>query len=383
MKNMNRMLEVDAIRGIAALGIVLFHYASSYKWADSHFYNNFTYLEQCVQIFFIISGFVILISIKRINRSLDFIVGRFSRLYPVYLISVITTVLITNILRMAEPRTEKIYDILCNFFLLQDFIGGKSVNIVYWTLTLEICFYIIMLIIYKLKAVKYIDFICGCWIVIILIDVAKGNLAGNANHILNYSLEHYQINSFNFIYPSLISTFNFPPLSLSAINIIGFFKDFIKINFILMQGRAVFFIAGIMLYQIKIMGFSGYRFLIIGLCIVAKAFDYAGDAHFYVFILFTIFMIIIYLAIADKLKILAIKPFIFLGSISYSLYLIHIQVGWLLKSSFDVLPSEIAVILKAAIAVVIASILTFTVEMPAMKLIKIYYKKTLEDKPAN
>ena len=295
-----------------------------------------------------------------------------------YIFSVITTLLITNITRISEPRTEKISDIICNLFILQDFVGGKSVNIVYWTLTLEICFYIIMLIIYKLKAVKYIDIICGFWILLILMDVGTAYMAWDTHPTLNYSLlTNYEINGFNFAYPNPIGALTFPNLSLSVANIIGSFKDFIKTKFILMQGRAVFFIAGIMLYQLKIMGFSWYRITIIGLCILAKAFDYASDAHSYVSIFFTVYILIIYLAISDRLQILAVKPFVFLGSTSYALYLTHLQVSWLLKFAFVDLAPEISIIIKVLIAIVVASFLTFTIEIPAMKFIKLFYQKRL------
>ncbi|PAX52348.1 acyltransferase family protein [Brunnivagina elsteri] len=148
MEKSKRLLEFDAIRGLAAFFIVLFHYGNPASWQNSHPFHYFFYLEEFVQLFFILSGFFILLSIKRIKRSLDFIIGRFARLYPVYWISVISTIVITNIAIFAKPRTDKIYDIILNFSMFQEFFGAKNINIVYWTLTLELLFYIIILIIY-------------------------------------------------------------------------------------------------------------------------------------------------------------------------------------------------------------------------------------------
>ncbi|TAF03016.1 MAG: acyltransferase [Nostocales cyanobacterium] len=365
MKDATRLLEIDALRGIAALCIVLFHYASSYQWPNYHPYHYFRYLEECVQVFFIISGFVILISINRLRRSLDFIVGRLARLYPMYLFSLITTLLITNIMKMDTPRTEKIYDIICNFFLLQNFLGGKSVNIVYWTLTIEICFYIIMLIVYNLKVVKYIDIICGVWILIFLLNTGKAQLA-IADNILNFD------------YPNPMGVIIFPDIFMLNISqTMGYFKDFIKTNFLLMQGRAMLFIAGIMLYQIRMQGGNWYRWGIIALCVVAKVFDYSSDAERYSSILFIGFLLLIYLGMMGKLEILAVKPLLFLGSISYTLYLTHLQVGWLLKSTFASLPPEIGILIKASLAVVVASLLTWAIEIPGMNLIKWQYKKII------
>ncbi|TAE60317.1 MAG: acyltransferase [Nostocales cyanobacterium] len=368
MKDTNRLIEIDALRGIAALAIVFFHYASSYKWADYHLYGYFRYLEEFVQIFFIISGFVILISINRLKRSLDFIIGRLARLYPMYLFSVITTVLITNVMGMATPRTENIYDIIRNCFLVQGFLGGESVNIVYWTLVLEIFFYIIMLTIYKLKAAKYIDIICGVWILIIVLNAVKAQLSIASN-------------IFNIDYPTQIGVVVSPELLM--LNISSFassFKDSIKNNYILLQGRAMLFIAGIMLYQIKMQGGKWYRWVIIALCVTAKVLDYSSDAQIYSSVFFIVFLLLMYLATIGKLEILAIKPFLFLGSISYALYLTHLQIGWLFKSTFDIFPPEIAILIRASLAVVAASLLTSFIEIPGMNLIKSQYKKLMTAK---
>jgi peptidoglycan/LPS O-acetylase OafA/YrhL len=376
MKNLNRFLELDAIRGLAALSIVLFHYASSYKWANYHPYSYFHYLDQCLQIFFIISGFVIILSIKRTSRSIDFFVSRFARLYPIYLFSVITTLLITNIARIAEPRTEKIYDIILNFFMLHDFFGGRSVNIVYWTLTVEICFYAVMFIIYRFKLVKYIDAICGFWLLFIFVNTAKAYIFPDTVQALNSSLDTvYEINNFNFTYPNQLGVLYFANQPVNLSSFISSFKDFIKNNFLLLQGRAVFFIAGIVLYQCQTLRFSPYRLALISLCIFIKAIDYSPDTPRYAFIFFAFFIVIMYLIITGRFKIISTKPLIFLGTISYSLYLSHLQVNWLVKPLFNSIPPEISIIIRASIAIIVASLLTFKIELPAMKFIKSQLKK--------
>ncbi|HLO84754.1 MAG TPA: acyltransferase [Nostocaceae cyanobacterium] len=372
---MNRLLEIDAIRGLAALGIVLFHYASSHQWTGYHPYQYFHYLEECVQVFFIISGFVILISITRLSRSFDFIVGRFARLYPIYLISVITTILITNVARIAQPRTENIYDIIGNFLIFHGLLGEKSVNIVYWTLTLEICFYVIMLLIYRLKLVKHIDLICGIWAFIVLVDTIKGYTSADVGNLSLVAMN--QPNQLEFVSANQLGVAAFSNQPLNLVNIVISLKEWIKINFLLLQGRAVLFIAGIMLYQCKTWGFSLYRIGIILLCILTKAFDYIPDTPWYSFLFFAFFVIMIYLVITDKLRSLSIRPLVFLGTISYSLYLIHLQVNWLIAPLFANLPIELSIIIKACIAIAVAGLLTYTIELPALEFIKSQYKKNL------
>lgn len=85
-----RFRELDALRGLAALAVVLYHLttfmgdgpglggppAVSIWWG-----------EYGVQLFFLISGFVILLSARRTRRPSDFVISRVSRICPVYWIA--------------------------------------------------------------------------------------------------------------------------------------------------------------------------------------------------------------------------------------------------------------------------------------------------------
>ena len=82
-----RLLELDALRGLAALAVVLFHYTVYYGKTVDHADNpwfRFSYGHYGVMLFFMISGFVILMTLDRTKTVWDFAVARFCRLYPVY-----------------------------------------------------------------------------------------------------------------------------------------------------------------------------------------------------------------------------------------------------------------------------------------------------------
>ncbi|MEM1426900.1 MAG: acyltransferase, partial [Cyanobacteria bacterium P01_H01_bin.130] len=175
-----RLVELDAIRGLAALAIVFFHYGSSTQWPATHPYHYFQYLEEFVQIFFVLSGFVVLISFTRIKRALDFIVGRFARLYPVYWLSVLVTIAIIYLFKIRPAPTENPVEILLNLSMFQELLGFRNINIVYWTLTLELVFYGIFILLYKLKLLGKIDFILGAWITVIFLDTLKATIAINS-----------------------------------------------------------------------------------------------------------------------------------------------------------------------------------------------------------
>ena len=80
-----RFRELDGLRGIAALAVVFSHYAAQH---NSHFpedpppFHGFEWGAAGVQLFFIISGFVIFMSARRANRPSDFAISRAARLYP-------------------------------------------------------------------------------------------------------------------------------------------------------------------------------------------------------------------------------------------------------------------------------------------------------------
>src|SRR5579859_8186462 len=85
----HRVAWLDALRGIAALGVVFDHLAVSllrdfridvYQWLDTGSYGVF--------VFFLISGYIVPASLERKSSVRTFWVSRIFRLYPLYLLAV-------------------------------------------------------------------------------------------------------------------------------------------------------------------------------------------------------------------------------------------------------------------------------------------------------
>jgi peptidoglycan/LPS O-acetylase OafA/YrhL len=150
-----RVSQLDALRGIAALAVVLFHFTFGFDngyriLSEDRFYFRYGYLG--VQLFFMISGFVILMTIDKTKQPFDFIVSRFSRLYPVYWVCIIITVLATFIMQV--PKQQGMYSVsqvLVNFTMLQSFFKVKDVDGAYWTLAIELVFYFWMWVMFISK----------------------------------------------------------------------------------------------------------------------------------------------------------------------------------------------------------------------------------------
>ncbi len=98
-----RLYVLDGLRLVAALMVVLFHYVALYGgWENNpravfpslHGYARYGWLG--VEVFFLISGFVICMSTW--GRSLgDFVVSRVSRIYPAYWVAVLLTAAVVTV----------------------------------------------------------------------------------------------------------------------------------------------------------------------------------------------------------------------------------------------------------------------------------------------
>ncbi len=331
MKTSGRYLELDALRGIAALAVVLFHYTRYFKdigtYNQTTFLNWFRHGDLGVHLFFIISGFVIFMSLEKSARPKDFIVARFSKLYPTYWACVILTFIVINITPFWTEKAS-FFDMLVNLTMFQHWFMVKDIDGVYWTLAIELCFYTFILIIFSFKKLKEIESFGILWLAIMVI-----------------------------VYYLMIN--NLAP----------------KINFYywipLLKNGTLFF-AGIVFYLIKTKGQNIKRYSYLLLCIAVHLLM----NPLYESIAVILFFLVFYLFIADKLNFLANKPLLFLGSISYALYLINQNIGYQLlnfletsglKSVYIKLPLALILIIALAAGI------TYGVEKPAMKFIREKY----------
>ena len=149
-----RLAALDGLRLIAALAVAAYHYTVAWRIDGSSLPQSFlpdlvhvsVYGFLGVELFFLISGFVICMSSW--GRTLgDFFTSRVSRLYPAYW----AAVLITAAVALAFPLEGVAaagelsgQQILINLTMLQQPLGVEGVDGVYWTLFTELRFYLVM-----------------------------------------------------------------------------------------------------------------------------------------------------------------------------------------------------------------------------------------------
>ncbi|MBZ2199193.1 acyltransferase family protein [Occultella gossypii] len=146
-----RLRALDALRLLAALTVVLMHFTTRDhgRWGgDVLPHELFPGLSDVLRygyvgmhLFFVLSGFVILMSAW--GRSTGaFVASRVSRLYPAFWVAV----LVTGTLRWLWPTFESRSpaEVLANLTMLHEPFGVAHVDGVYWTLWVEMQFYLLM-----------------------------------------------------------------------------------------------------------------------------------------------------------------------------------------------------------------------------------------------
>ncbi|MES9971382.1 MAG: acyltransferase [Candidatus Thiodiazotropha sp.] len=323
-----RLLELDVIRGIASLSVVIYHYLYRYNVL----YGHDNYLAQWaqyvqwgkygVQLFFIVSGFVIFLTLNKMTKSTDFIVSRFSRLYPVYWASLISTFLIVSIFGL-DGREVGFSEFIVNFTMLQEFINVESVDRVYWTLSIELTFYFLMFLLFFFRQLQNVE----NWLLVI---VCLAILYGSQ---------------------------------------IIFIPDIIKKIFILKF--IGFFASGICFYKIWASQSSVKTYLLLSLAFIANICVYGENMILTLVLIYLVFSI----AISGYFKIFTTRPLLFLGSISYSLYLVHQNIGYVAINYFYSLSMDplICIVLAISITILISTVLTLLIEKPSIKYIRGMY----------
>jgi peptidoglycan/LPS O-acetylase OafA/YrhL len=144
-----RLAALDGLRLVAAVAVMSFHYSGIFTpfWdAAPHVvfptlneFTRFGYLG--VELFFIISGFVILMTAY--DRSIEsFAASRVARLFPAYWVAIVLTFTLQAF--WDAGRQPSFVEALVNLTMVQDPYGMPHVQGAFWTLWIELKFYLLI-----------------------------------------------------------------------------------------------------------------------------------------------------------------------------------------------------------------------------------------------
>lgn len=334
----SRVVELDALRGLAALAVVAFHYTTHYGNEVGHIGSmpvSFDFGNYGVELFFLISGFVIFMTLERTRTAMDFVVSRFSRLFPAYWTAILLSSVVVYTIGMPSQRLPW-KDVAFDFTMIQEILGAEHLDGSYWTLQVELFFYLQMLFWFMLGQLGRIRWIMGGWLVLAVVF----GLAKKLDMHVSYTV-----------------------------------GELLIVRYI------PFFAIGILFHLLRTQpGFWKLDSALIGLSLIAIGLAYkpvllvVGLVCTAIFVLFHL----------GWLRALRWAPFTFLGAISYSLYLLHQAIGfsviWQMEKH-GIAPAA-AALMAAAMVTVLATGLTWWVERPAMQAIRRWWKRHHAPVPA-
>jgi peptidoglycan/LPS O-acetylase OafA/YrhL len=322
-----RLIEVDALRGLASMAVVLYHLT---YLRDEQRMAPFTvgYGHYGVELFFIISGFVIFMSLANAGSLRDFVASRIARLYPAYWAAALVTTAVAFVMESHPPSGTVIAS---NLSMIEAFFGTPYLDWSYWTLSIEIEFYVAIGIVFAVGLLGRIESIClGALIVMMIIRLA-----------LLYEIV--------------------PPIT--------WFDDSVA-------AYPGFFVIGICLYRLRERRRSEMTVWVLAFAILNSA--WGGGYHAlspgpleYLAVTCGL-TIVMWLAVNGHARMLRAKPLLFLGGISYPLYLLHHRIGVDLMEAFHRhgFPGWAAIALAILAAMGLATLIHVSVETPARPILR-------------
>jgi peptidoglycan/LPS O-acetylase OafA/YrhL len=318
---------LDALRGIGALCVLIFHYSTRFHELfpqAAHVPFSFPGGNYRVLLFFTISGFAIFFTLDRIATVADFVVNRFARLYPAYLVAMLLTLSIEYLAHATRLLVGPIA-ILANFTMLQGFAFMPEVDGAYWTLTVEIAFYFCMIAIWKFAGIRRLEPILALWLAVRWLF---------------------------WLWPDMPE----------------------RIVMLLVLRYTPFFVIGMLAYRIwsnqrSLKQQAPYAVLALLSIMTMETWDIAVVGC----VLLATFVALIH----GHLHFLSLRPLIWLGGISYSFYLIHQHVGFVVMLEFARAGYSPWIGFAAAflVALILGTAINRLVERPAGEAIIAWWKR--------
>jgi peptidoglycan/LPS O-acetylase OafA/YrhL len=306
-----RFYEIDLLRFLAAIAVVFNHYTWRLTAGDDQIspvgFPNIAPLTKYgllgVQLFFIISGYVVLMSAQG-KTIKQFFLSRVVRLYPAFWVACTLTFLIERL--YGPPATAPSHswfnmsgrEYLANMTMLHGFAGFRSIDGVYWTLTVEIGFYFLISLLIGYRLLNHLPLICLGWLSYVAV---VGPAPGAVTPLFTLFIAEYAPYFIAGMLFYLLQTKNGKPWQICGLLLFSYLLA-------LRQGRA------------QMTGLSAE---------LHESFTFLAAAA-----AITVFFTVFALVITRQLN-LQKQPWLAkLGALTYPLYLVHAFIGYIIFQHF-------------------------------------------------
>ena len=171
----NRLPELDLLRLVAASAVVMYHILFRptvggeldprlFGWVQG--VARYGYVG--VDLFFLISGFVILMTASR-RSPRGFLVHRALRLYPSFWLAMALTIIAVDLMDGRPGAAIDMRTVLANITMVPGRLGAPYIDGVYWTLGVEIKFYVFVFVLMLAGLVRRAELVADLWLVAIAV----------------------------------------------------------------------------------------------------------------------------------------------------------------------------------------------------------------------
>lgn len=161
-----RSRSIDAVRGLAAMAVLLFHVFHELAATSAHpglvtilFTDILDLGKAGVFLFFAVSGFLVPASLdpSKPEPVRAFLISRLFRLYPVYWLSIAAACVVFAATGAPAPDFATV---AINLTMMQQFVGVPNVMGSYWTLQIELIFYGLCVLVFvagRLQSLRFVE----------------------------------------------------------------------------------------------------------------------------------------------------------------------------------------------------------------------------------
>ena len=351
MSERHRYHLIDLVRFVAAFMVMVFHYtalgaadvmdgrkkllAPMEVYPDLYPITKYWFLG--VELFFLISGFVILAS--ALNRSaLEFAISRGTRLYPTLWAAILFTTAILFYFHGPYFNISPV-DFFANLTLLNDYMHIGDIDPVFWTLHMELQFYGCVFLLIVCGIVQRVHWWLAAWMALTIC---------------------YAVFKQPFFMPWFL-----PP------------------------AYSAYFIAGCVFYLGGQQGYRLFHWIMLALCVLLSVYhvpalvrqfievEHAADQWICTAIIlgFYVFMLLISIG---RLNIKTSSTIVLLGGLSYPLYLTHHMFGrYLIDMLAPVVNAYLLLLGLTILAIALAFVIYVAVDKRMAKSLRAFLTKLL------